>query len=499
MKYLRYIFGSTALLGLSFIFVWNSGYAITSYNVTNEVQMYLDKTITTTTATGIVLASPKRNGSNHTFGALTGGVLRIRQGSKVEDIYYALAEVRSDNTVNLQGVVRDLCTSSVFSYVTCGNGRQFSRGSIVELNVDQRIINLKANLDRPSRTIGSGAYICGYTGQPCLFPGTFTTTQRDAFTYTNSNAFHLLFNSTTGTAEYYNPTTSGYSTFGSGSTVNATLTAGGKVQLTGTAGLILRTATGSTGAPNVPTADLTTMTGGLTSDYGRIPILNVSGLFNSSIGGTGTGGSLSMSGVLITNGTGAMNAVYGVTEGNVLKVDANGSWVSGAATTFSKTVYLGASDSSGTGASSTAINDFNTHTYNIPANDLISGVAYEIEGVVDVDWVSGATALYIEFDGTQGASALTVLPAADGIITFRGVIRGTAGAGASVAVRTEITAVNAQDSGTANDYSNGYASTNLATNGILNLHMAFKFDDSNAGHLATLKTLTIKKISTTGF
>ena len=54
---------------------------------------------------------------------------------------------------------------------------------------------------------------------------------------------------------------------------------------------------------------------------------------------------------------------------------------------YSQVVYVGASDSGTIGASSTATVNFDTHNYAIPANDLVAGVSYEVEGIAQIGWV----------------------------------------------------------------------------------------------------------------
>jgi len=310
MKNRRILFTTaTLVLLLSMVFLFDRGYAVTSYDVTNEVQMYLDTTISTTTATGIVLASPKRNGVNHTFATTTGGVLRLRIGSKVEDIYYGLAEVRSDNTVNLQGVTRNLCTGITREYVSCGNGKQFSRGAIVELNVDARIINNKINADRPTTFTKSGSTVCNSTSQPCYFYNSVTTAQRDAFSYEATNSY-LIPNSTKGTWQWTLDGTSFYD-FGSGSNINASETEAGKVEFGTGSELINRTRAGGSSARLALSTLSLTQTGGVVNTQtriGYIPMTNSSGYIDVRIGGTGTGASFGSGDVLIAQGTGAFHS-----------------------------------------------------------------------------------------------------------------------------------------------------------------------------------------------
>ena len=241
MKIYHYITGVVSILFLSSLFIWNSASAITSYDVTNEVQMYLDVTITATTATGIVLASPQRNGSNHTFATTTGGVLRLRSGSKVEDIHYILAEVKADNTVNLQGVTRNLCTGTPRAYVSCGNGQQFSRGTLVELSVDARILNLKANIDRANTYTAEQSY----SGSGAFKMPTFTTeAERDRQTDEGDGNLACV----TGTSQCYDYIGGAWRAHSGSNVTNATQTVAGKVEISTLTEMSTHSSTGSTTA-----------------------------------------------------------------------------------------------------------------------------------------------------------------------------------------------------------------------------------------------------------
>lgn len=238
MKILHWIFESMArtyfslaVLGLGFVAVTGALAAqTTSWDVTNSPQMYLDVSITPTQTSNIKLSSLTRNSSTAVFPTTTGGVLRIRQGFRVEDISYTSATIDSSNVTTLVGVTRNLCWNIANSLSTCGDGQAFSKGAVVELSIDARLLNFKLNRDRANTGTGIFSLRSNQTTQPWLFPNRVTTAQRDAFTAGTSTAeAPIIYNSTVGTMQYWNGTA--WINFGSGSIVNATSVIAGKVEM----------------------------------------------------------------------------------------------------------------------------------------------------------------------------------------------------------------------------------------------------------------------------
>ena len=518
----KYLLSAVSLL---FLFSYNQTEAITSYDVTNEVQMYLDTTISATTATGIVLASPQRNGANHTFATLTGGVLRLRSGSKVEDIHYSLAEVRSNNTVNLQGVTRNLCTGITKAYVTCGNGKQFSRGALVELSVDARLLNLKANIDRDNVYTAEQSYSeSGAFKMP-----TFTTeAERDRQTDEGDGNLACV----TGTSQCYDYIGGAWRAHSGSNVTNATQTVAGKVEIATLAEMSTHSSTGSTAANlvvwnanlisssaiyypasvtygsgatstfgtwgSVTDGEFTVLLDGVSTDVvginfigvasmtnvaeriegelntdatgtgytvtwvgngtstgftltssnltgassgsalsavsagagtdisgasymdgnddslnvqtfrvpsknhvadaWKVPILNSKGVLGVSLGGTGTG-SLTMSGIVIGQGTGALITLAPTNEGDVVQVDANGSWVSGVLSTEYNVQEIEITDGTERGISTTAEGVMATTTF--AANSLSQGNRIRIKsyGIVEVESNNDPATLRLKLGG----------------------------------------------------------------------------------------------------
>jgi len=249
----RIILLSLALLTLSFLLFWNKGLAgiptPVAWTVFNEVQMYLNKSITSTQTTGIELAAPKLNGDTYSYNTLSGGMLRVSAGSRREDIWYSSGSVNATTKViTLYGVIRGVCENDSDDIVTCNDGKSFSRGSIVELNNDARLYNWKLNINTVNVMDGSGS-LRGNTGQPHIFFRKVTKTQRDAFTYKGeSSDAYIVPNTTKGVFQYTMDNGTTYIDFGSGAIVNANYVTAGKVEIGTGAELLNRTLSGSTNA-----------------------------------------------------------------------------------------------------------------------------------------------------------------------------------------------------------------------------------------------------------
>lgn len=163
--------------------------------------------------------------------------------------------------------------------------------------------------------------------------------------------------------------------------------------------------------------------------------------------------------------------------------------------TTSKVVYSSGANSTGIGSGSTSIIDFDTHTYPIPANDLVNGVEYEFEVEVLYAKGAGTGSTYVTL-GTTNCAFATTTTANGEYAVLRGKVRGTAAAGAAAAVKTSISSITGP---TSPNSSGGARSDNLATNGTLALKFSHAFGTNNGSNLATLTGVTITKKSATPF
>ncbi len=167
-------------------------------------------------------------------------------------------------------------------------------------------------------------------------------------------------------------------------------------------------------------------------------------------------------------------------------------------TSYSKEVALNVTDSSARGASSVVDFLFDNHTFTIPANDLVAGVAYEIEAYGTMNWGAGNVVLYVQLGATQVIATQAITPTTSPeFFKITTTVYGTAAAGGSVTVRAGATfgyGIQAQIG------VHKYAATaGIATNGTLVLQLGGKFGTSHAGNILTLSISRIRKVSTSAF
>lgn len=163
-----------------------------------------------------------------------------------------------------------------------------------------------------------------------------------------------------------------------------------------------------------------------------------------------------------------------------------------AQTVYEKVVYMGATTST-TLTNPTSDTAFDTHTYSVPANDITATVGYEFEVGYTITWgTSGAVEVLVGFGSTR-LGGIIVTSSGSNAGVLRGVLMGTAAAGASVPVRgTASGGIGALGSGS-------YNAVNFATNGGLTLDFLAKFGTSNGSNVIALTMCKITKFSTTPF
>ena len=267
---------------------------ITTYDTHNVPDMTLDVRITSATTSGIRINWPSRNGTKYAFPTQSGVVLELKSQSKTEQVYASRVTNNSTTeTFTLTGtIVRDLKWNDCSDYVTNGDPQTFTPGATkVREVVDCRILNRSAKLDRLSTTTGSGAYACGSTSQPCLFPGEYTTAERNAFTF-GASKFSIVYDETVGAPVYHvpgQPISTWITLYGSGTlTINGTETVKGVYEAATIAEMIARTQTGSTSAYLVLKSQYTAQTSAGTADAGRVMLLGTSGRASGSLLATNT-------------------------------------------------------------------------------------------------------------------------------------------------------------------------------------------------------------------
>lgn len=420
MRFLKY-----AIIGL-ILSLSITAHAATSWDVANEPQFFLDSTITSSQTTGIRLSAPFLNGEEVNMITTTGGVLRFRQGVKREDVYYSSASVNSSTkVVTLSGVIRDLCRGVTRAIQGCGHGQQFNKGAIVELSVDARLLNLKANVDRLNQFTASGGVSGILNGSGFLvFPKYTNTTTRLSQFGSNPVTGSVSCVIADGVCYYYFG--SQWISFGSGAQVNATATIAGKSQAATLAQLQILSSTGSTGALNFITPGLFIKNGSGSVSANRPVLTGNNGALSVTVGGMGrvthTTGA-----IIIGQGAGGVTGIVG-TSANQVPIWDGSRWAANNISLLSDgvVVHSNFTGSSLIGISSTAQQDFDTTRYAIPANSLLTGSSIEISvrGLTRIKSGQSQTVAFfigstqVSSEGICGGSSTLCTFNLEGSITF---------------------------------------------------------------------------------
>lgn len=406
----------------------------------------------------------------------TSGLAVISQGDYFERISFEGSSVNATTKVTtLTGVTRGLSVNSTTTSFSGGTGRIWRKGANITVVADasyfqSAAFKAVANTWTALQTFSSGVTLTGTTAVLTL--NTLTSTQRDALTPAEGM---MIKNSTTNTIQMY--IGGAWVNTGTDATPNAANGVAGKFDLATLAEVVADTNVDATsGAINViPVSLLKETSSG--AARGNIPKLNASAKVDISLLATGT-----------PDGT------KFVRDDGTLQVPTF------TQTTTNKIVAISSTTSSTVGASSTSIVDFDNFSYTIPANDLINGVAYEIEAYGVANWTSGNFHLLSRL-GSTTINDFQITPTSGGGKWYAKVtLFGTAAAGASVSVKGQGFLTNQEGSSnkTGTDGS-GTGSNNVATNGTLALKLAIKFDASNAGNSANCTSYFIRKISSSAF
>lgn len=362
-------------LSLAILMLIAGAVSAASFEVYNIPEMTLRTQMNTTVTTGIQINAPTKNSVKITFPAGSGGVLEITQRTRSEHIYYERALVNSTTKViTLTGsVIRDLCYTATRTYTTCSDGQWFTPGAAVRFVDDMRTINLKVNMDRTNTLTASGALKFSGSGSLGL-PYFATTTERDRQLGSNPTTPQAACVSATGICYYY--LGGAWISFGSGSTVNATESAAGKVQLASTGAMVNHRLTGSTGAAEVLYSAYVTGTGGTTNRW-KIPLLGRLGTHTGSLlgigstQGSGTGRFLAENGRWVKLGSADLAAAPTESGANLdINVNASGGGA------LASTVWADFPGLSGTVTAS--VGDLLMITFKTNVDDDDGGINYDI-------------------------------------------------------------------------------------------------------------------------
>lgn len=281
----------------------------------------LNMSITTSATTIVLNPLYKYVNGIRTKGCIntSAGFATITDVSRTEWISFSVNSCNSSTFITtLTGVRRGLSpTAAAFN---AGTGMQWDASAKFKI-IDYTIIyNNSVYKDVQNTMTGSGSIESAQTDQPYLFVNHVTTTQKNKFTYgPSSSKRFFIYDDTINAMQFWNGTA--YYNFGSGSTVNATESVGGKVELGSLADHIARTITGDSGSPTVVQTKNLTGSGGQhgtnnSVQKSMVPFLGQSGAVVASLGGTGLSNPSSGS-ILIPQGSGAMKTLAPGASGNV--------------------------------------------------------------------------------------------------------------------------------------------------------------------------------------
>lgn len=422
---------------------------------------------------------------------MTKGVLLVDEGLDTEErIGFNGVTNNGDGTATLTDLSRGLSyTAGGYTEVTA-NKKQHIAGATVRLVSAHEVFNKIAFLDVANtfaalQTFSAGLTMSGTTAG--IQHAIMTTAQRDTWGATNGRQ---VYNSTVGQMQWVEGGAWVTNAAG-GSVADASTTVAGKVEEGTVAEQGSATATGGTGARLfVAVANLIKTSAGA-ADENKLCVMNSAGVLDASAGGTGvrnpTSGNL-----LLGAGSSAMTLLAPGTSGNV--ATSNGStWTSAAPTVTIKVVYLSGTNSTAL-TNPTSDTAFDTHTYSVPANEIVAGAGYEFEAAFTGSIAAGNLNIGVGFGST---SLVMGNVQSSSHWTLKGFLVGTAAAGAAVAVRGMVQL--ASGSITAGDAIAQYTAVNFATNGGLTLKLFARFSVSNGGNNITCHMAKFTRISSTAF
>ena len=420
----------------------------------------------------------------------TSGCAIISAGDYTELVTYTGASVDSTTKVTtITGLTRgrDPTQTTSSSSFAGGTGRVWAKGAKFTVVADATyfqsgVFTNVANTFSARQTFSAGARFSGTTDTVQV--AQMTTAQRDAIGSPTNGM--IIYNTDDGVMNQY--IGGAWTTFASGTTSNAANNTGGKVDLATAAEVAAGTATDATsGSPNViPVSIVKTSSTGAVN--GTVPALNAAVALDVTIGGTGrtsaTTGSL-----LVGAGTSAMTIIGPGSSGQVPV--SNGTTIAMAAVPYySKIVYIGAGSSSA--VAGTTEGNFDTHTYTIPANDLISGVGYRFTAYKFDSADPGSSTFKVKL-GTTVVATMAMSPGNSQGQRITGEVFGTTSAGASAAVNAGF-AWGSTDKFIASPIATTMQTANVATNGTLALQFSITKTNSVSSYLMGV---IIERISTT--
>lgn len=490
------------------------------------------------------LASGTTSGATVTAQSVNGSVItwptgahrlklyrKTKAGVEFETIGVASAS-QSGSTVTLGTLTRQMSMTDGSTFSSGGDGRTFPANTDVYLSWDVFDAERTMKDDKVNTITGSGAIRGSSTTTPIIRLNNVTTAQRTAMSPGNGDMVY-----DTDLGELYQYKGGAWAAVGDTGTAAATTTSLGTAEKGTTADIRAETATGDGGGPLfIPTdatavlkddrivlkdaTELTIASGAITVTQAYHSVDTESDAASDDLdtitAAVGVGEII----VLVANNT-ARTVVVKHNTGNIKLADAAdfslddteksitllkqaSNWIEisrGRGVTssnYAKVVALNTTDSSTLGASSTSDFDFNNHQYTIPANDLINGVAYEIEATITLALAAGNIEIFGSLGSTKVLTLGDFVTPTSGPVLLRWTVFGTEAAGSSVTVKAsgEWTHIVSAASKGFILYS---STSSIASNGSLVLKMGGAFRTSNGSNSMIMRLSKITKLSTSAF
>jgi hypothetical protein len=406
-------------------------------------------------------------------------VRKTRNGYEVETIGVASAS-QVGSTVTLGTLTRQLSLVSGSSFTSGGSGRTFPANTDVFMTWD--VFDAENTVKKDISNTFTATQSLSGNGVGLKLASMTTGNQP-------TGEVGVIYHDATDNL-YKGYTGGSYVSFTAGSVADASTTVAGKVEEATLSEISAGTAAGGTSARLFinPSHVKKNSTG---AAEGNIPALNSSIALDTTIGGTGIPGGFTKGDILVATESSTLVKLPVGSNGLALVADSGETsglkYAAVTSTNYVKDVVNSGSDS-GSITHTGAAQYFTVYTYSIPANDLVSGVSYELDIAYEMTAYSSGTPTFGIYLGTTSITTVSFTPSGVGTGNIRARVSGTDVAGASKAVRANF----GVKLGSQSTWS--YGSANVATNGGLTLQIGVL---NGTGVTSILRAGVIRRSSTT--